>query len=56
MPAANAAASVGALLPHRRVPLWQRHQKPLASETVTLKEVEAAREQTQRAVEPPRFG
>ena len=43
-------------LPHRRVPLWQRHQKPLASETVTLKEVEAAREQTQRAVEPPRFG
>lgn len=43
-------------LPHRRVPLWRRRQETAVVETVTLKQVEAAREQTQRTVEPPRFG
>ena len=43
-------------LPHRRVPPWRRRQETPSIETVTLREVEAAREQTQRSVEPPRFG
>ncbi len=41
-------------LPHRKVPLWRRQPREVMIETVTLSEVEQARRQIQRQVEPDR--